>query len=247
MSNDVDITREELQRRVIYSLMLPVARLAHRFRVPLKELSGWMQIAYFHELRRGGLTLREACELLNVGMRKAAELSSSLKANFFQPEAEHELPRRVEYMLWAEPLSRARIHQVLRDEKRADLDQAIERLLAEHRIREVAGRSDVFERTSREARLVTPQWMTQIDGVNNFGASLTEAVHGRVFDDSAESLLRTLTFELADADVGELKKLYEEVIFPRLAELEERSKGQSSKSMSVSICWAPNSSEPEGV
>lgn len=230
----------ELRSRVIYSLFIPAVNLAKRFRVPLKELAGWLQLAYFHELRKNGLTLKEASAALDVGMRKAAELSGKLKENFFSPERAEELPRRVEFMLWAEPLSRARLYQLLRAELPGDIDLALERLLGEKRVRPMNGRADVFTVTSTQARLVRPTWMAQIDGINNLMRNVAGAAFARVFDDSPRALLRTLSFRLRPADVAELRQLYEEVIFPRLAALEKRAQGDADAiTMDFSVLWCP--------
>lgn len=237
---DRSIEQDELVRRVVYSLLMPAARLAKRFRLPLKEVTGWLQLAYFQEVRSSGLTLREASELLDVGMRKASELSKELKDNFFDPEREHGLPRRVEFMVWGEPLSRARIHQLLRDDSPDEVDRAIARLLSERRIAELPDRPDVFSASGTQARLYAPQWMAQIDGVNNFLASTLSATYNRVFRKNPSSLLRTLNFRMRPDDIDELHNFYEQQLFPFLAELEGRSSdADDAVVMDLSICWAP--------
>ena len=243
MSNSADIKPDELARRLLYSASLPMVHLARHFRVSLREAQGWMQLAYFHELRRAGLTLREASSMLDVSMRKAALLSRSLKENFFRPESEFELPRHLEYMLWAEPLGRLRIHQLLRSHPVAEIDAAIALLVDENRIREVGGRSDVFETTGREARLVSPQWMAQIDGVNDFGLNFARTIRNRVIEHAGHSLYRTLSFRMRQSDIPKLKKFYEESLFPFLASLESDADEGDALSMSVSICWSPESNE----
>lgn len=240
-----EVSDDELQRRVVFSLLQPAIRLAKRYRVPLKEFTQWLQIAYFQELRSSGLTLREAGELMDVGMRKASELSRSMKENFFKPERDHELPRRIEFMLWAEPLSRARIHQLMRAEEPALLDEAIERLVAEGRIQWVDGKHEVLEVTGTQARLVKPTWMSQVDGINQYGRNLASATHERVFEDSDRALLRTLSFRIAPSDVDALQALYEDDIFARLEQLEHRAQGRSDAlTMTLSICWSEGSDAP---
>ena len=239
-----DVSRDELQRRVIYSFLVPAARLAKRFRIPLKEMTGWLQLAYFQEVRSSGLTLREAGALLDVGMRKASQLSKSLKSNFFDPERQHGLPRRIEFMVWGEPHSRARIQQILRQERASQIDDAIALLIEERRITEVKGRPDVFEASSTQARLYRPDWMSQIDGVNNFLTSCLTATYSRVFHHSPQSLLRTLNFRIRESDIEELHKFYQEELFPRLAALEQAAAGApDATTMDLSICWSPASED----
>lgn len=241
MSDPRAIDPEELRQRAVYSLFRPTVRLARRFRVPLKRLAHWLQIAYFHELRQQGLTLKEIADRLDVGMRKAAELSRQMKGQFFRPEFEHGLPRRIEFMLWAESLSRARIHQLMRTEgiDEDEVEAAIERLLAERRIRPVEGKKDVLTVTSTRARLVSPSWMARIDGLNTLVANLGRVTEDRVLNQRPTALLRTLSFRLRPEDVVELRDVYETVLFPRLAELEERaSERTDALTMSLSILWA---------
>lgn len=249
MSDPRTIDPVELRQRAVYSLFRPAVRLARRFRVPLKRLAQWLQIAYFHELRQQGLTLKEIADRLDVGMRKAAELSRQMKGQFCRPEFEHGLPRRIEFMLWAETLSRARIHQLMRTDgiNEDEVEAAIDRLLEERRIRPVEGKKDVLTVTSTRARLVSPPWMARIDGLNNLVANLGRVTEDRVLNQRPTALLRTLSFRLRPEDVVELRDLYETVLSPRLAELEKRASERSDAlSMSLSILWAVEQ-EPEKV
>jgi len=236
---------QELGSRLVFSLLKSAARTARWFELPLKELTGQTQLAYFRDLRQAGLTLRETTDALQVGMRKASELSQRLKENFFAPEREIALPRRIEFMLWAEPLSRTRIKQLLRDVSADDVDAAIATLLDERRISDVDGRPGFLTVTSTQARLVKPTWMSQIDGINTLMRVVAAAAHERVMRQSPRALIRTLNFRIAEEDIGELRELYESVIFPKLASLEERAAGREDAiSMDLSILWCPKD-EPE--
>jgi hypothetical protein len=185
-------------------------------------------------------------ELLNVGMRKASELSKNLKDNFFDPEREYGLPRRVEFMVWGESLSRARLYQLIREESESDIDSAIQRLINERRIVEAEDKPDVFAASSPEARLYTPQWMAQIDGVNNFMASTLSATFARVIRRSPTSLLRTLNFRIRPSDIEKLNEFYETELFPKLASLEQDAVGDPDAiTMDLSICWAPSGAQSE--
>lgn len=241
-----EMTEEELRSRLVFSLLLSAARMARWFEVPLKELTSHLQLAYFRDIRLSGLTLREATDALQVGMRKASELSQRLKENFFAPERDIALPRRIEFMLWAEPASRARIKQLLRDVGEREIDQAIATLMEERRIKEAEDRPGFLTVTSTQARLVKPTWMSQIDGINTLMRVVAGAAHERVMRQSPRALIRTLSFRIAEEDIGELRALYEDVIFPKLAALEERAAGRGdAMDMDLSILWCPRD-EPEG-
>src|SRR5690606_23380815 len=109
-------------RRVIYSLLRPAARLARRFDVGLLEMKEWIELVYYHELKEEGLTLEQAASVAQVSRRKVAQLSKRLKLNFFTPEQKAALPRRIEFMLWAGPMTEGRIRQALSEVDAAEVD-----------------------------------------------------------------------------------------------------------------------------
>lgn len=225
---------------MIYSLLRPAIRTAFAFRLPIKELQDLVQMAYFHETRQHGLKMRQIAELFDVSMRKVALLSKRLKRNFLSEEAEHELPRRIEYMLWAEPISEARLCQALPEVPPEEIRQALERLIEQRRIRHVPDKPELFEVVRSEFRLVNDQVLARIDGLNNLLASVTHAVHGRFFKGEPKSFARTLSFRVRQEDLGELAEMYEEAIFAKLVELEKRARDdQEAESLDLSIVWAP--------
>ena len=150
-----------MAQRVVYALLMPPSRLAQLLRVPLKDLGEWAQMAYFHETRRRGLKMREAAELLDVSMRKVALLSKQLKKGFVDPDETHGLPRRVEFMLWAGPLSEARIAQALELEP-SDVLTALESLQAQGRVEQVQGRTPTWRVVASEFRLVQSEWAARL-------------------------------------------------------------------------------------
>ena len=100
---------------MIYSLLGPAVRMAHTNRVSLKDLGEWAQMAYFHEAKRRGGTLKTIASRVGASVRNVARLSKRLKSNFLRPELEHELPCRIEFALWPGPMTEGRIKQALRD------------------------------------------------------------------------------------------------------------------------------------
>lgn len=240
-----DIPENEQQRRVIYSLLRPAVRLARRFSIPLKEMVHWLELAYFHELKDSGLTQREAASLFDVSTRKVAQLAARLKQNFFDPERDEELPRRIEFMLWAGPESAGRIHQSLSGYSKAEIDRALQLLVDQERVIRRDGRTTYYEVPSSEFRLYRDRWLAKIDGLNNHLVSVVDSVFGRFFKDDSRAFARTLNFRIRKDDIAELRTLYEEVIFPTLRDLDEAAKaspddGGDSVEMGLSINWAPH-------
>lgn len=235
-----DAERDELVRRVLYALLTPAVRLGLAFHLPIKELTDLIQMAYFHETRRRGLKMRQASELLGVSMRKVALLSRRLKQNFLQDQQEEGLPRRIEFMLWAEPLSEARLRQAIPDATDDELRQAIERLVEQKRIRLVPGRTPTFEVVRSEFRLVRDHWLARIDGLNNLLGGIGNAVFARFFNDEPRAFARTLSLRVRPEDHARLRTLYDELVYPTLRELDAAAHAdEHAEAIDFSIVWAP--------
>jgi hypothetical protein len=226
--------------RVIYSLLGPAVRIASAFSVPLHNIGRWCELAYFRELRTASKTITEVAERLDVSRRKASELSRMLKENFFEPERVHGLARQIEFMVWAEPLSLARINQTL-DAPEDNIERAIESLLEEGRIVRAEGSTTVYEIARGESRLIEDEWLAKIDALNHLLATVGNAIYARFFKDDAKALARNLQFHIRPEDLGDLRKLYEEHIWPTLRELDERASDDKHRiPMDFSVAWAPH-------
>jgi hypothetical protein len=69
---------------------------------------------------------------------------------------------------------------------------------------------------------------------------VTNAVYGRFFQAEPRAFARTLSLRLRPQDRQALTELYEEVIWKRLAALDERAKDDpQAESVDVSLVWAP--------
>jgi len=243
VSDGADVPREAAER-VVHALLRPAARLALDLGVPLKQLVDWLQMAMFQEARARGLKLREVADALDVSPRTAALLSKRLKLNFLDVEAEVELPRRVEFLLWAAPLSVPRIVQTLPEVPEAEIRQAIGRLVAEGRVREVPGPTTRYAVVRSAFRLVGERgWLSRIDGLNNLLGSVRRAVSARFFggpDAQARSLARTIGLRLREVDLPKLRELYEKTLWPALVALDDAAReDDDSVAVDVSVVWAP--------
>lgn len=236
-----EISEAELRNRVIYALMLPAVRVANHFEIPLKEMKRWVETAYYDEVHSDEMTVREAADRLDVSTSKISLLSRQLKENFLRPELEDRIERRIEFMLWAEPLSLARIQQVLTDVSDADVEQAVETLLEDDRVRvDDSGRTTTYRLNIEASRRTWDSWLTRIDGLENALSNLADAVFGRFFRDEDRALARTLTFRIPRDAHEELRKFYEERLFPFVEDLDERADADDDPlPMSLSMVWAP--------
>ena len=108
---DNDKTEQrELQNRVLFSLLGIIVKTSTMLGISLKELTGLVRVVYFRELRMQGLSNAEIAEHLDVSERTVKNLSRELRESYTIPEEEHNLPVQIEFMLWSEPLSEARLN-----------------------------------------------------------------------------------------------------------------------------------------
>lgn len=236
-----EISSTELMQRVVYAMLTPAVHFARVFGVSLKTITQWLQMAYFHQLRQQGLTLQEICERLEISMRSAARLSSQLKTNFLEPEAAHRLPRRIEFMLWAEPLSEARLRQLLPEASEAELREALELLLREGRVVERAGRTVMYRTAQSSDRLVRASWLSRIGGLNSLLSTVVNAVYMRFFGATEQpAFARNLSLRVCPEDLPKLADLYEQGVWERMKALDQAALDRNDAiPLTMAICWAP--------
>ncbi len=243
-----NITPEEFQARLLYSLMLPVARLASRTQVPLKEVVRWLRIAYFQELRARGATLREIAALMDVSQPTAARLAREARDNFLLPEREHQLPQRLEFMLWASPMSAARLHQCLPEEAPEDIDAALALMSEQGRIAPHPERPDQLTLTRPEGRLMGDSWVARIGSLNSLLDNLDQTVKQRFLDHSDDAFARTLNLRVALDELPALRALYEDTLWPALVALDARARHAPKRvAIKLSLLWARGPREDDGT
>ena len=130
------IAPQELQWRVVYSLLRPAVRLASVFELSLRDLKERLGVSYLHELKRRGLTQSESADRIGVSRRTIISLSRKLRENFFEPERHEGAQRRILFMLWAETMSAGRLKQSLGGEFEDDeIEDALATLVDQGAIR----------------------------------------------------------------------------------------------------------------
>jgi hypothetical protein len=232
------LPEEEVQQRVIYSLLGPCVALAAEFDVPLEELVGWVRVAYFQHLRDRGLTLREASDKLGVSTRTSKRLSQALKVSFLRPEIEHNLPVRIEFMLRAQPMSAARMAQVIHDVSPERVHAALDQLVAEERIVPQRGRTTTYAVVRSVNSLVRDDWLARIGGLNSLLGNVKDTVLGRFFRRDAASMARTLSFRLAREGGLDALQVAFGTFVERIALLEQEA-GEDAEPFRLSVVLAP--------
>lgn len=229
----------ELEQRVIYSLLLPAVSLAARFGISAKDLGQWVQLAYLRHLRDQGMTHKEAGAVMGLSERSAKRLGQQLRGRFLRPEQEHNLPVRVEFILRAAPMSRARLYQVLRDVPQAELDTAIDALLDQGHIQEQEGRTVTLRVVRSVHSRVRDSWLARIGGLNSLSQNLAETVLGSFFLRDGRSLARTMSFHLLPHQQEQLKEALQQLI-QAIAAMDQEAEGQpQALPVRLSVLWAP--------
>lgn len=240
MDDGHDIDAKELQSRVVYALVQPAVRLAEAFELPIADLMTKAQTAYFHHLRDRGWTLRRIASQLGVSERTAKRLAKQLREHFLDTERRYDLPVRIELMLWAVPMSRVKVKQVLSAVKAGAIDAAVDRLIQDGRVEEEPGRTALLKVKRGVNDLVRDTWLTRIGGLNSFLGNLSDAVFGRFFRNEPKAFARTMSFLVAKEDVAELDKLFSDVLVPAVQRLDDRAKtADDREAFRMSVCWAP--------
>lgn len=236
-----DITPDEVVERILYAGMKGIARWARATRAPLKAASQLFDVAYFHELRASGRSIKAIAERLAVSPRRAAQLSKALKQNFLSAERAHTLPRRIEFILWAEPLGEGRIRQALGGDVEADAVRgALDSLIAEGRVEALPGRTETYQVTRGDSRMVRDGWLARIDALDHLLQAVGDAVIGRFIAHDERAFARTLSLRVRPADLPELRRLYDDVIWPALVKLDAAaSADEAAEALNLALLWAP--------
>lgn len=227
-------------RRVVYSLLRPAARIAAKAGLPLKDFAQLSQLSLYEVKKGQGLSQREIAEELDVSSRTIDRLLKDLREGFFEPEIEHELPRKIEFMLWAEPAGIARIAQVLSKHEPDDIEHALALLVQEGRVETVPGRTLKYAPTQRANRLMDKDLASRIDGLNNVLTVLAEATQNRFINGDRRAAARSVTMRVRRQDIEEFEKIYEETVWPRLVALDEKAtSAEDAVDMGLTIVWTP--------
>lgn len=242
MGEEFDKTRQEFTARVLYSLLRPAVGLADRFRMPMKDFTGLLQRAYYQAKRARGLTLPQVAAELQMSTRTADRLARSMRENFFVPEQEHELPRKVEFMLWSGPRGLARLQQLLPEYEPHEVERSLMGLVKEGRVKEVEGRTLMYAATRRANRLPDDTMAARVDGLNNLMETLLETVRRRFFEQDQRAGARTVGLRVRRSDIAQIEKLYEEVVWERLLALDNQARDADPEDvieMGLVMCWSP--------
>ena len=110
----------------------------------------------------------------------------------------------------------------------------------EAQIREVKGRTLMYEVVTDLRRLPRDTWMARVGALNSFLENLANTAYGRFFKAEPLSFARTLSFSMRRDDVEGLGAVYEKRILPAVQDLNEQAdEADDAEQMQMSVCWAP--------
>lgn len=236
----------DLVRRLTYAALRPAARLAVRGGMSLRDMKKLVELAYYQEARRRGLKMKEVAELMSVSMAKVGLLSKGLKEYFLQPELEHGIGRQIISLLWATPLSEARITQALPEYDDEEVRAALDRLVERGHLHRTDERTEQYSLGAPMHRLETDPWMAKVDGFNTLLTTVSAAVRRRFFLPDERAMVRNVAFRVRPEDVDRLREHYERELFPLICELDEAVQGdEESVPIRLSMLWAPDLEDEE--
>ena len=229
----------ELHQRLLHAFGRSVALLADAFGTTLRDAQETIRMAYFHEMKSRGLKLKEIAAQLDVSERHVKRLQSGFRETFLSDEREYDLPVRIEFLLWATPVSRQKVKQLLRRfeaDERA-IDEAIDDLIAMERVVEEGG--ELAVRRAVHSKL-NHTWLARIGGLTSFVLNLSDAAYARFIDDEPHAFARTLSFLIRPDDIQVLERHFRDTLVPLVQQLDEEAKAsEDGEPIRLSLCWAP--------
>jgi hypothetical protein len=153
----------------------------------------------------------------------------------------HHLPRRIEFILSAAPMSTARLVQVLRDVAEADVIAALQELKSTGRVVENGDRTITYQVSSSVRSLPRDNWIARVGGLTSFAENLANAAWGRFFADHPAAFARTLSFRVTPERLAQLAAWYTDVVLPQIVAWNDEAESVDGdiEPMQLSLCWAP--------
>lgn len=236
----------EFGKRVVFSMLKPAAAIADRLGLSMADFVQLAQVAVYLQKRSRGMTIAQMADELEVSSRTLDRLIKSMRENFFSPEQEHELPRQLEFLLWSQPMSVARLCQLLPSSTPQEIEEAIEILLDTERVAVSEGRTTSYTVTRRANRILDDGLAARIDGLNNMLSTIRDTVARRFFDDDPRAGARTVALRIRPEDLAAIEQLYEEAVWPRLVELDQKAEAREDAiEVGLTLVWSPRGAEPE--
>ena len=193
--------------------------MAARFHVPMRTLAELLRLNYFEVLHREGLSQTAIGERLGQTARHMRTLASKLKSDFFTAEREVGLVREIENEVARSSPTAKNLYASIAGWPPAEIDEALETLLAEGRIIKKKGR---YELSPRYLVLSSDKFHHRLDALNHFLDGVTRAVAQRlIFEERDRSMVKTISFVARPGKFEERLRSLEANLRREIAVLEE--------------------------
>lgn len=241
MTHPADPPSDQLPRWVLYLLCGPAAALGVRLGLSMRDLLDIMQLAVYRATRDQGWSQKEAAERLDVSVRTIAELSRATKDTFSAAEDAFELPRRIELLLWAEPLTVVRLAQALRTIEPERVEAAVAQLEAEGRIIAHGPADRRRYRVTRDLSMFPPDAvLARLDGLKRFMGGVQRTVAARFFGDRTQAGALNFDFRMLATDGARFAR-YREVLLDLIRGLDHAAVAKRAKddaAETVRVSWS---------
>ncbi len=228
----------ELQRRLVYSLLRPVARFSRLFRMPLKSVEELCRLACYEAARRGGAPQHELARALGRSLRTIGAIEKRSREDFLAPEREVELGRRVEEAFDAGEATleeaAARIGEPLESFR-----PVAEGLVATGRLEKLADGRLRLDRRFRS--LVRGDLQARVDGLNHQLDVIGQAMRARFLTPKGRGTARTLSFVASEEEMDKLTAELVRLFRAHCTEAEENTldSGDAYRRYGVTFALAP--------
>jgi DNA-binding MarR family transcriptional regulator len=194
-----EIAVARLPARLVFSLCKAAARVATSARMPMAELLGLMELAYFEEVRRQHpRELGSVAEQLGLSLRSVGTLHRRLKEAFFAAERSFAPARRLTALLVAGPRSLAELTAAAPELEPAQVRRALRELEARGWVTRSGGR---YALVARLRSYVDEQLSARIDALNNQMEIIASSVWARFVEGVDTAIGRSWVFAARTPDL----------------------------------------------
>lgn len=230
----------ELQRRLIFSLLRPVARMAQRFDLPLKSLEELARLAYYAEARRDQTPQAEIARRFGKSLRTIGTLERQLRSDFLAPESEIESTRKIEAVLAQGAMPQSELAEC----SGLEADQAqrlIKGMLATGRLLKQGDGRIALNRSF--VSLVQSDLKARVDGLNHQLDVILDAVQARFLAPKRDAVARTLDFVIRADQLPGLADTIVRLLRAEVIDAEEAAlKGEGFEEFGLTVALAPKPS-----
>lgn len=232
-------TDQPFTERVLFSTLVPMARLATRLQLPLRRVKQLAELAYYQEARQRGLKMAEIQEVMSVGFSKVGTMSRQLKDYHGALGSDFSLQRRILLLLWAVPLTEKHLIGAFPDSEPHEVQEALREMVQQGRLKVIPGRTERFELVAQHNQLLQDHWFARLGALDSLLSSVIQVVEARFFGRGQEAaFVRTLNFRARPQDLWKLEKFYRESLFALVQELDEAATpDQASVPIKLSWLW----------